>query len=344
MMKNVKTALPLMILALVLPFSLSAEEGQLVHKKIIYTGTAPFHLNSDRGWTQVSPVSATLFTPVPAPHEGMVRKWRVKVTYAGENRSGQSTLQFCLVGPGQSVAVFTLPWVEGVTDQTSHYSNWFIPENTFTGALMEGDSLLSARMVAPPLSDAPARIWSVELEGWDVPAWQEGSPSQKSQSGADMAAGPYIGPIVAVTKDPVTERKLRPEEQEAVNFSLEFVRSYLKGDTLTFYKMLDNKVYSLTTGRPYSKYQIAPPAEKGSGHDLADYKLTYRYEIYNRSEYGALFPEWLDTDREFKPDDQTFLFMGSEIRPGKIGFSTDDFFVFMAKKVNGEWKVVARPE
>lgn len=322
----------------------SAEEGQLVHKQTLYTGNDPFHLNSDRGWTQIGPVSAELFAPVPAPREGMVRKWRIKATYAEENLSGQSTLQFCLVGPGQAVAVFTLPWTEGAADRITRYSNWFIPENTFTGALMEGDALLTARMVAPPLSDAPAKVWTIEVEGWDVPAWQEGSPAKRSQSGADMAAGPFTGPITAVTKEPATERKLRPEEQDALLFSLEFVRAYLKGDTLGFYKMIDNKVYSLTTGRPYSKYQITPPSEEGTGKDLADYKLTYRCEIYNFSEYGALFPEWSREEREFRPDEETYLFMGSEIRPGKIGFPEDDFFVFMVKKVNGEWRVVARPE
>ena len=162
----------LILLLALMPVFLSAEEGIKAGSITLYNSrnSQPFTVNSDGGWMDISPVYSETFNRLQPPLPGNLRKWRVKTSYIDESQStGQSTLQVKLRPYNDSAAIFTLPWTEKASRWQEKSSNWYIPYSG-NGMIIEGNGVLSVRLIAPPSSSSPGRIYKIELEAWDFPA------------------------------------------------------------------------------------------------------------------------------------------------------------------------------
>ncbi len=328
----------------VLSFSLSAQE-----EKETLTGTLtlydshssrPFLVNSDGGWMEIRQIYMEDFNGIQPPLPGTLRKWRVKTTYIDESSQiGQSTLQVKLKQSDAQAPVFTLPWTEKASRWQEKSSNWFIPYSG-NGMIVDGNAVLSVRLIAPPRSSAPGRIYKIELEAWDFPAGNEKGGTRTPQlQMAFSSPADLMNPGAYVPGEDI--QKIR---EQATEFSLDFVRYNIEGNLPGFYKSLSENLRSLETGLSQSRYRVAPPAMDLSAYSLAEYKLNYRYHLYSFDEYADLFPQWFDENRRWKPDSSCYLFLGTEVLPGKKDFMKGENLVFMTSMVNGQWQIIALPE
>lgn len=347
MRKTGSLALCCMLLGSIFIGKVVAESpGSIVDSLSIFSSDVPHHINSERDWVDICNVEKSFFDKLPLQKKGTVRRWRVKAVYSEKNLAGQSTLQVRLRMNGDKDPVFTLPWITGVNDWISDYSNWFVYDSETEDLLKAGNPVCSVRLAAPPRNAVPGRVFKIVLEVWDLDFSKEGK-----RDSPNMAFGPSSRLLNTERYSPQAKKSENSrnidkvtEKRVALDFSFSFIESYLKGDQLGFYEKLNNMVYSLNSGRMTSRYRIAPPVSVESFPSLAQYRATYRHKIYSYDEYIELFPQWVSEDREWTPSKDTYLFMGGESLPGKTRFANSDFFVFLIEKVGGKWKIVGRPE
>ncbi len=323
--------------------ALSAREdgGTLAGSVVLFNSHSyqPFLVNSDGGWTDIKQIYAEDFSTIPSPLPGVTRKWRVKTSYIDESTQiGQSTLQVKLGQIETDDAVFTLPWTEKASRWQEKNSNWYIPYSD-NGMITDGGARLSVRLIAPPRTSAPGKIFKIELEAWDFPF--DGSGYEDSRPSLQMA---YSSPAQLLVPESGNTREAVSKRDEARDFSLEFVNNNIEGNLPAFYKALSTNLRVLDTGLSQSRYRIAPPSTDLSGYTLADYKKNYRYHIYSYDEYAELFPQWFAAGRRWSPDRECYLFLGTEVQPGMNDFMQGSNLVFMVRPEEGSWKIIALPE
>ena len=302
----------------------------------------PVYINSDGGWTDIGQIYSDEIARIDSPLPGTLRKWRIKTTYIDESSQGQSTLQIRLEQNNKPDSVFTLPWTEGGSRWQENNSNWFIPYSE-DGSLIDRNATLAVRLIAPPRSSTPGKVYKIKLEAWD---FTDASilPGETAPSIRMAFSSPKS------LMNPVPDRAARSEVSEsadrerALAFSLEFIEYTLEGNLPGFYKSLDDKIHQLKTGLIESKYRIAPPAADLSAYTIRDYTNSYRYHLYSYDEYIDLFPEWADPRRKWVPDENCYLFLGTELKPGQRDFMKDQNLVFMVRFNEGEWKITGIPE
>ena len=325
-----------------LPVFLSAEEGIKAGAVTLYDSrnSQPFTVNSDGGWIDISPVYSEAFTRLQPPLPGTLRKWRVRTSYIDESRSsGQSTLQVKLRPYDDSSAIFTLPWTEKASRLQEKNSNWYIPYSG-NGMILESNGVLSVRLIAPPHSASPGRIYKIELEAWDFPGAAD-NPVKESPE-LNMAFSSPTDFSIPSERSAAGNRQDLREKAEA--FALNFVEANISGDLPAFYKALAQNLKILDTGLSRDRYRVAPPASDLSAYSLSDYKRNYRPHIYNYEEYAELFPQWFEEGRRWSPDENCYLFLGTEVLPGKKDFMDGENLVFMIRFSGGEAKIIAIPE
>ena len=335
----------LMALAMIiLSVSLNAqEEGETLSGALtLYDShsSRPFLVNSDGGWMEIRQIYMEDFNSIQPPLPGTLRKWRVKTTYIDESsQTGQSTLQVRLKQYDAQDPVFTLPWTEKASRWQEKSSNWFIPYSG-NGMILDGNAVLSVRLIAPPRSSAPGKIYKIELEAWDFPTDMDNGETKPPR--LQMAFSSPADLMIPDAHSPVDDiQKIR---EQATEFSLDFVKYNIEGNLPGFYKSLSENLRILETGLSQSRYRVAPPAMDLSTYSLAEYKLNYRYHLYSYDEYAELFPQWFEADRRWKPDRNCYLFLGTEVLPGKKDFMKGENLVFMTSIVNGQWQIIALPE
>jgi hypothetical protein len=326
-----------------LPFLLFAqEEGSLAGTLTLYDSHSyqPFLVNSDGGWMEVRKVYKEDFNSILPPATGTIRKWRVKTTYIDESgQNGQSTLQVKLRSVDNPGTVFTLPWTEKASRWQEKNSNWFIPLED-DGMILDNNGVLSVRLIAPPRSSAPGKIYKIELEAWDFPMDLEDLQSEKPQLQMAFSTPSEL----MIPRDNDRSSDSMETKENAVKFSLDFVQHNIDGNLPGFYKSLSENLKDLETGFSQSRYRIAPPASDLSAYSLADYKRSYRYHIYGYDEYSELFPQWFEEGRRWSPDSSCYLFLGTEVLPGQVDFMKGQNLVFMVRQEKGQWKIIALPE
>jgi len=334
----------MVMIFIILSISLSAqEEGQRFSGSItLYDShsSRPFLVNSDGGWMEIRQVYKEDFLRFKPRIPGMLRKWRVKTTYIDEsNQIGQSTLQVKLRQYDSQGPVFTLPWTEKASRWQEKSSNWFIPYSG-NGMILDENAVLSVRLIAPPRSSAPGKIFKIELEAWDFPTGIDNT--EKKTPELQMAFTSPSDLIMPENQNPFKNKQKMKEQ--AVEFSLNFVKSNIEGNLPEFYKSLSENLKILDTGLSQSRYRVAPPAMDLSSYSLEEYKHNYRYHIYSYDEYADLFPQWFEKGRRWSPDKNCYLFLGTEVLPGKKDFMKGENLVFMTSMVKGEWLIIALPE
>ena len=335
-----------LLLLISIPFIIFSqqEEGQLSGRFTIYDSQSyqPVYINSDGGWTDIGQVYSQEIKNLLPPAPGTLRKWRLKTTYIDESTQGQSTLQIKLRQSSQKSPVFTLPWTEQGSRWQEKNSNWYIPY-TKNGSLIDNNATLSVRLIAPPRSSSPGKVYRIELEAWDFTEESAGEAGETPE--LRMA---FSSPAALMSPDPVRNRESRDttgnDREQALEFSLEFVRFNIEGNLPGFYKSLDDQIHILNTGLSQSRYRVAPPASDLTSYSLADYKNSYRYHLYSYDEYSALFPGWTDSEKNWTPDKNCYLFLGTELKFGREDFMQGQNLVFMVEFVDGEWKITGIPE
>ncbi|MDC7234001.1 MAG: hypothetical protein PQJ58_12280 [Spirochaetales bacterium] len=336
----------LVLLIALIPFAVSAQsaEGTAAGSITLYNShsSQAFRLNSDEGWKEIRQIFAEDFNAIQPPLPGMSRKWRVVTSYVDESSQiGQSTLQVKLGQYNSKDAVFTLPWTEKASRWQEKESNWFIPYSG-NGMIMEGTATLSVRLVAPPRSAAPGKVYKIELEAWDFPSDEE--IRENTSPTLQMAFSSPAELMVPNNRELRSLNEKQNARSEAQDFALKFIESKIDGNLPAFYKALSNDLKVLETGYSLSRYRIAPPASDLSRYTMADYKRNYRYHIYSYDEYAELFPQWFEPGRRWSPDRSCYLFLGTEVLPGRSDFMAGENLVFMLKQVDGQWSIIALPE
>ncbi len=331
----------ILILAL-LPALLFAQEGTKAGSLTLYDSrnSQPFTVNSDGGWMDISPVYSETFSRMQPPLPGTLRKWRVKTSYIDESRSmGQSTLQVKLRPYNASAAVFTLPWTEKASRWQEKNSNWYTPYSG-NGMIIDGNGMLSVRLIAPPRSSSPGRIYKIELEAWDFPSTSDMPEAMTPE--LNMA---FTSPTdFSIPKERSAAGQRRELREKAEAFAMEFVEANISGDLPAFYKSLSQNLKILETGLSKDRYRVAPPAADLSSYSLADYKRNYRPHLYSYEEYAELFPQWFEEGRRWSPDENCYLFLGTEVLPGKSDFMNGENLVFMIRFNGGDASIIALPE
>ncbi len=341
-MKKLTTLLLMATLSLTIPAQ--EEYGTLSGSYTLYDSQdyQPVYINSDGGWIDIGQVYSEEVKNLLPPPAGTLRKWRLKTTYIDESPQGQSTLQIKLRQSGESSPVFTLPWTEQGSRWQEKNSNWYIPYSS-DGRLLDKNATLCVRLIAPPRSSSPGKVYKIELEAWDfTDSSLEASDTKPEIRMAFSSPAALMSPDPARTASPpLQEGETR---EKALAFSLEFVRYNIEGNLPGFYKSLDDQIHILNTGLNQSKYRVAPPASDLAGYTVADYKESYRYHLYSYKEYAALFPDWINSSRNWVPDENCYLFLGTEVKFGREDFMKGQNLVFMVEFVEGEWKITGIPE
>lgn len=130
-------------------------------------------------------------------------------------------------------------------------------------------------------------------------------------------------------------------EAEAEAFALKVVESILQKDASTFKQALADTIYFLepweepvlSTSIPVEEFfsQLEGP------FTLERYFDTYEYQIMSFAEYATIVN--FDEFTFWKPDEQDYLFWGSQIKEGHSPFLLDDLLVFMISKRSGAWEI-----
>ena len=335
------------LLLFLVGFLLNAEDyvSTLLHSQVLFEdrGNNPVVVTDDRGWVDIGKADLGDFFKTAASSEDSIRKWRVVVTYMDENRTGQTTLQIRLRGEGYTT-LFTLPWSRLNSVPTEEVSNWYMADRMNPQNFI---SLCSARLITPPGTVQPGKIYKISLESWEFTRVEE----RKTYSYNDtlLAGSRLLQPMGQQTDHEMNKIELKADDPyspaKAEEFALEFVEASLYGDLPAFYRALDNEIHSLSDGQRHSKFIINPPEGVSSAWSMEDYKRDYDYRLYEYSEYADLFPEWFDENRDWKPDRRCFLFIGNKVKDGSFPFfSQEDLLVFMVRRQDKGWKVIARPQ
>ena len=141
-------------------------------------------------------------------------------------------------------------------------------------------------------------------------------------------------------------------KEGALEFSLAHVETYFTGDEDKYCSHLADTIYNLGEGlkRSFTKEEVIRAIKEEKpfpyGYDYSeftmdDYLENYStkimdYEEYSKEEWGSVFP--IDG---WTPDADDFLFLGSEVKPGKEGFIiSHDIFAFMVTYQNEKWEII----
>ena len=206
--------------------------------------------------------------------------------------------------------------------------------------ILEGNGVLSVRLIAPPRSASPGRIYKIELEAWDFPGAAD-IPARETPQLNMAFSSPTDFRIPSERSAAGNRRELR---EKAESFALAFVEANISGDLPAFYKALSQNLKILETGLSKDRYRVAPPAADLSAYSLTDYKRNYRPHIYSYEEYAELFPQWFEEGRRWSPDENCYLFLGTEVLPGKKDFIDGENLVFMIRFNGGDARIIALPE
>ena len=166
------------------------------------------------------------------------------------------------------------------------------------------------------------------LEAWDVLVTE-----------TLVASGPSL-PNIGQAPD---DRLVELYRQDALQFSLDFVKYGLNGELPKYYYSQASMVYGLEDGKGYSVYRWPPPQKDYGDVYINLFVKNYRYKIYDYNEIKEIYPEWFSGRRQWTPSKTSYLFVGDQVRVGGIDFVSDNILKFVVEYRKGRWQVIARP-
>ena len=310
--------------------SLQAQEEQLVYSIPVFTpkSKSSLILSSTQGWMEVGNVASSLMAAAPKPKTGSLRKWRVRATYSDFETHTRATIEMLLQPTDSKPVVFVLPWQNRtVTIAQKEASNWFIPYNAEEGKLFQGSASCSVRLISEPGGQSTAQVKEVFLEAWDI----------------DIARNQLLAKGPAIPNISDENNKQQVYAQDALQFSLDFVKYGLNGELPKYYYVQNSTVYGLEDGKPYGKYRWAPPQIDYGDVNQDLYVKNYKFHIYDKQQMEQMYPEWFSSRREWKPNRSSFLFVGDQVRIGGTDFVKDNILMFVVEYKDNRWQVAARP-
>jgi len=265
---------------------------------------------------------------------------RFKVMLSKESPSELSTLQLKFLN-NQEISLYHIPLDDAKRTERNFYSNWYLPSESFSRYDWKGPAF--ARILSPPGRERLLNLYQIELELWGEP-----KEDKEESSSVVLADGGSFFEWTGLSKKLPQQNNEQDvlTKAEALTFSLNVVDTIIQGNLPAFYSALADRVYSLNTGNNYSCYRIPPPEGVNGEYSIKNYMEDYQYSLYSYQDFITLFPQWAESDRNWNPDEQTYLFMGNQLKnPSQESLlSQDNLLVFMVAPKDGDIKIIARPE
>ena len=149
-----------------------------------------------------------------------------------------------------------------------------------------------------------------------------------------------------------TSKKVTPKavavnlKKEAMDFSLEIVKSYFSKDCTPFLKSASaefltfRQAYVLNDEMRDKLCKSIKQAATDSTKTFADYLKAYKTEMLTRAEIEKKAGQSLPA--HYNSTDIEYYFVGFELKPGlpdQSPFITTRLFIFVVRKINGTWQV-----
>ncbi|MDA3851667.1 MAG: hypothetical protein PF447_10385 [Spirochaetaceae bacterium] len=326
------------LIALLSIFSISlfSEEITFIQKNTVYAnqGENPLNIHQGEQWNNLGLIDfSNLKREASFQQNGFNYQIRFKVLINEAMNCEKSAIQIRFSQSGEN-SIYHVP-LDGIQRSGDlRYSNWYISSEEFAQLPWRG--AVAIRLLTPPGQSVDVEILSLEMELW-------GNPVVDNEENGNIAlasAGSFIGAVEK--QDQSEQREEYLSASDAMDFSLDFIESIITGNIPTFFAALDDQIYSLNTGNSYSRFRINPP-EGWDNYSIQDYLLQFQPKLISYNQYIELFPQWAESDRDWNPNPYTYLFMGNITSLEGLEESTD-LLVFMVGRVNGQIKVIARPE
>ncbi len=327
----------ILYLTMFLGFFSNHTNALFAQEKMVYTISlysessrgSSLKLDTDSGWLPVSTISRELFNRVPKPAKGVLRKWRIRADYVEFDTQKKAALEVLFEPQEGKPLVFVLPWKDrSFVSLQSDRSNWFIPYNEEEGTLIDSEAKVSFRVVTEVGSGASLNLSEAVLEAWDVVVTE-----------TQIASGPSLPNIGESANDHLIELY----RQDALQFSLDFVKYGLNGQLPKYYYSQASTIYGLEDGKAYSVYRWPPPQKDYGDVFINLFVKNYRYKIYDYNEMKEIYPEWFSRRRQWAPSKTSYLFVGDQVLVGGVDFVSDNILKFVVEYRKGRWQVVARP-
>lgn len=321
-----------LLLALSLPASLFAQERLAYSIPLFDAGTNTMILNASDNWLKIADIPVDNFLRAPKPAKGSFRKWRVRSEYTQFQTNKKATIEVLLTPTKGKAIVFVMPWQDRSTVAAKNdSSNWFIPYDEHEGVLLDSDSKASLRLITEVGSSASVHVSRVVLEAWDI-----------AIEDTQRAFGPSL-PSLGNNSTTLSKHDTEIYRQDALQFSLNFIKYGLNGELPKYYYTQAATVYGLEDGKGYSVYRWAPPQKDYGDVNIDLFVKNYRYRIYDYQEMKEIYPEWFANNRQWAPSINSYLFIGDQVRVGGVDFVSDNILMFVVEYLQGRWQVVARP-
>ena len=137
------------------------------------------------------------------------------------------------------------------------------------------------------------------------------------------------------------------EKEQAELFALSVVKTYFDKDCKQLQDSFSNIIYGLEDDDVINKVDVKDRLCNSldravtEGYTYEDYLGSYKIRILDKAEYEIEFPFFKEL-HNYKSSKEDYLFIGYDlIDTSSHNFIWDDMFVFMVKKVDGFWKIIA---
>jgi hypothetical protein len=326
----------LLFISINIAYSTDSEDWRLVGSKTIFkTDDADgFNIDSDGKWVPLNRLNKPFTEEFPEPLTGSTRKWRIVSKYSDSDSSINTSFQIRFMTNSFVRPTFSFVRPLGYQGVIETLSNWFQFEDGTNKRTYKGDAGIYARVIAPPTTKNTGKIYSIELEAWDVI-----SSGDKSVAIASRSL-----PENTTNSSSLNSALKEISEEEARGFAVLVMETLIGKDEKEFNALLADKCYSLENGGIYYDKSLPHYANlkkdiKSTHITLANYKKEYKPTLIKYEEYSDLFPHWLEDGRDWKPSKSDFLLFANLPINGEFRQ-----VVFMIGKSGGKWEIKAIPQ
>lgn len=323
--------------------TITAQEGsdwRLVDNKVIFSGNIDeaITLSANTKWVKIDSIAAPFINDFPAPAPGYIRKWRLRTKYSDSDPSIKTSFQVKFMTSTFKRPTFSFTRPLGYSGVLEGFSDWFQFEDGSEERIYEGNASIYARIVSPPTTVNDGKIYTIELQAWD---------KLSEDAEVKFAAGralPGTNLFTSLKNDTAIKTK-----DQATDFALQVMETIFNRDDKGFYELVSDKCYSLEYGTVYYKDQLPlysnlKEITKDTFITLASYEENYKPQLISYDEYAELFPHWIDENREWRPGENDFLFLGNMIKKSGTEILKTKMAVFMIGFDSGKWSIKAIPE
>lgn len=330
----------LIFLTITITFAQESTDWRLVDNKIIFSGDIDdaITLSANTRWVKIDNIESPFIDGFPAPAPGYVRKWRIRTKYSDSDPSIKTSFQVKFMTSTFKRPTFSFTRPLGYNGVLEGFSDWFQFEDGSEERIYDGNASIYARIISPPTTINDGKIYTIELQAWD-----------KLSANADVkfAAGRALPGTNLFSK--LKDNTAIKTKEQATDFALQVMETIFNKDDKEFYELVSDKCYSLEYGTVYYKdqfplYDNLKEITKDTFITLASYEANYKPQLISYEEYSELFPHWVDKNREWRPGENDFLFLGNMIKKSGTELLKTKMAVFMIGFDSGKWQIKAIPE